>query len=149
MTEILDWKHVVLNPSYCLSYESYFITKFFWAPLKNLGNHKKSGIPAPLRDARSKNLKFVASFQFLEGTPKISPCAAHILLSAPQLDQNLYRVAVFNFWIVLKTGYFLSRKEKEVTIFSRIVSALLCTVTKQYTRPNSKKNSFRGNYLWE
>ena len=97
MTEILDWKHGVLNPSYCLSYESYFITKFFWAPLKNLGNHKKSGIPAPLRDARSKNLKFVASFQFLEGTPKISPRAAHILLSAPQLGQHLYQVAVFNF----------------------------------------------------
>jgi hypothetical protein len=60
--------------------------------LKNAGNHKKSGIPAPLRDARSKNLKFVASFQFLEGTPKISPRAAHILLNAPQLGQNLYRV---------------------------------------------------------
>ena len=64
--------------------------------MKNLGNHKKSGIPAPLRDARSKNLKFVASFQFLEGTPKISPRAAHILLSAPQLGQNLYQFAVFN-----------------------------------------------------
>ena len=67
---------------------------FSGAPLKNVGNHKKSGIPAPLRDARSKNLKFVASFQFLEGTPKISPRAAHILLNAPQLGQNLYRVAI-------------------------------------------------------
>ena len=110
----MDWKHGFLNPSYCLSYENYFIAKFFWAPLKNLGNHKKSGIPAPQRDARSKNLKFVASFQFLEGTPKISPRAAHILLSAPQLDQNFYQFAVFNFCIVLNSGYFifLSRKEK-------------------------------------
>ena len=64
----------------------------FWQ-LKNVGNHKKSGIPAPQRDARNKNLKFVASFQFLEGTPKISPRAAHIL-SAPQWGQNLYQVAV-------------------------------------------------------
>jgi hypothetical protein len=59
----------------------------FWQ-LKNVGIHKKSGIPAPQRDARSKNLKFVASFQFLEGTPKISP-RAHTIKRATMGPKSL------------------------------------------------------------